>query len=341
MGVQISDLVKGQELEMEELVGKKVAVDAFNTIFQFLSIIRDRFTGEPLKDSEGRVTSHLSGIIYRFSNVLEAGVKPVMVFDGKPPPFKKTTIEQREERKQQAEKKWKEAVREGKAAIRYAQAASRFTPDMMESSKELLGYMGIPVLQAPSEGEAMCAALCREKTVDFAASQDYDSLLFGAPKLLRNISVSGRKKLPKQEVWIEVKPEIIELEKSLKQLGINREQLITIGLLVGTDYNDGVRGVGPKTALKLVREHKTLGRVLENVNWTDNIDAHEVFEWFMNPPTSERPEIVWERPKPDKIIKFMVEEHDFSRERIEKVVSRIEEATKKGSQASLGSWLKK
>lgn len=341
MGVQISGMVRGRELEMGELAGKKVAIDAFNTIFQFLSIIRDRFTGEPLKDSKGRVTSHLSGIMYRFSNMLEAGVRPAMVFDGVPPAFKKSTIREREERKQEAEKKWKEAVKKGEAAIKYAQAASRFTPEMVESSKELLGYMGIPVLQAPSEGEAMCAALCKDGVVDFAASQDYDSLLFGAPKLLRNISLSGRKKLPKQEVWIEVRPEIIELEKALRELGISREQLITIGLLIGTDYNYGVKGVGPKTALKLVKDHKTLDKVLENVDWTDEVDAHEIFNWFMNPPTSEKPKIIWGKPQPDKIMKFMVDEHDFSRERIEKVVARIEEATGKGAQASLGSWLKK
>lgn len=341
MGVQISGLIASRQLNMEELAGKKVAIDAFNTIFQFLSIIRDRLTGEPLKDSHGQVTSHLSGIMYRFSNVIEAGIKPVMVFDGKPPAFKRKTREEREQRKQEAEKKWKEAVAKGESAIKYAQAASRFTPDMMQSGKELLGYMGVPILQAPSEGEAMCAALCREKTVDFASSQDYDSLLFGAPKLLRNISVSGRKKLPKQEVWVEVKPEIIELDKALGELGINREQLITIGLLIGTDYNDGVMGVGPKTALKLVREHKTLDGVLKNVEWTDEIDAHELMEWFMNPPTIEKPKIVWGKPQPDKILKFMVDEHDFSRERIEKVVQRIEEAHGKGAQASLGGWLKK
>lgn len=341
MGVQISDLVRGQEFEMSQLAGKRVAIDAFNTIFQFLSIIRDRFTGEPLKDSRGRVTSHLSGIMYRFSNMLEAGVRPAMVFDGRPPAFKRGTVLEREERKKEAEKKWKEAVERGKPAMKYAQAASRMTPDIMESSKELLGYMGVPVLQAPSEGEAMCAVLCKDGVVDFASSQDYDSLLFGAPKLLRNISVSGRRKLPKQEVWVEVKPEIIELNKALKELGINREQLITMGLLIGTDYNDGVKGVGPKTALKLVREHKTLEKVLRNVEWTDDTDARDLMEWFMNPPSAVRPKMVWGKAQPEKIIKFMVDEHDFSRERIEKVVSRIEEAAGKGAQASLGSWLKK
>lgn len=341
MGVQISDMVHGREFDMADLAGKRVAIDAFNTIFQFISIIRDRFTGEPLKDSHGQVTSHLSGIMYRFSNMLEAGVKPVMVFDGKPPSFKRFTIEQREKRKQEAERKWKEAVDAGKPAIKYAQAATRFTPEMMASAKELLGYMGVPVLQAPSEGEAMCAVMCKDGVVDFASSQDYDSLLFGAPRLLRNISVSGRRKLPKQEVWVEVKPEVIELEKMLAELGIDREQLITMGLLIGTDYNRGVKGVGPKTALKLVREHKTLDGVLRHVEWTDEMDPHDLMGWFMSPPSIEKPKISWERPKRDKIVNFMVAEHDFSRERVEKVLDRIDEAAERGSQSSLGAWLKK
>lgn len=341
MGVQISGLIKSRELEMEELAGKKVAIDAYNTIHQFLSIIRDRFTGEPLRDREGRVTSHLSGLMYRFSNVLKAGIKPVMVFDGKPPEFKKNTIHEREKIKVAAEKKWKEAVEKGEAGYKYAQASSRMTEDILGSSKELLGYLGVPVLQAPSEGEAMCAALCKDGVVDYAASQDYDSLLFGSPRLVRNLSLSGRKKLPRQEVWVEVRPEILELEKVLKELGIDREQLVVIGMLIGTDYNGGVKGVGPKTALKLAKEHKTLEKVLENVEWTDDIDPRKVFDWFMNPPSVERPKIKWEKPMPDKIVKFMVEEHDFSRDRIEKVVSKLEETHEKGAQSSLGSWLKK
>lgn len=341
MGVQLSSLVQGKEIEIGELAGKRVAIDAFNTIFQFLSIIRDRFTGEPLKDSQGMVTSHLSGIMYRFSNILAAGVKPIMVFDGKPPPFKKFTIQERENRKQEAEKKWKSAVEKGESGMRYAQATSRMTPDILESSKELLGYMGVPVIQAPSEGEKLCAALCREKVVDFAASQDYDSLLFGAPKMLRNLSLSGRKKLPGKEVWVEVKPEVIELKKMLDDLGINREQLIIVGMLIGTDYNDGVKGVGPKTAMKIVKEHKKLETVLKNIEWTDKIDPQEVFQWFMNEEPTNQEKIIWEKVQPEKIMKFMVEEHDFSAERIQKVIDRIQEASSKGAQSSLGSWLKK
>ncbi|MBI4894639.1 MAG: flap endonuclease-1 [Candidatus Aenigmarchaeota archaeon] len=341
MGVQISGMVQGKEFEMADLAGKKVAIDAFNTCFQFISIIRDRFTGEPLRDSHGNVTSHLSGIMYRFSRMLEAGVRPVMVFDGKPPAFKRGTQMAREERKQAAEKKWKEAVEKGENGYKHAQATSRFTPQMVADAKEILGYMGVPVLQAPSEGEATCAAMCRSGVVDFASSQDYDSLLFGAPRLLRNVSVSGKRKLPNQEVWVEVRPEMLELESVLSELGITREQLVVMGMLIGTDYNDGVKGVGPKTALKLVKEHVTFDAVVEKTEWKEEADLQQVFDFFMDPVVLDRPEIEWGKPQPDRIMRFLADEHDFSRERVEKVVEKIMQNRSKGAQSSLGGWLKK
>lgn len=341
MGVQISSLIEARELEIQELAGKKVAIDAYNIIYQFLATIRDRFTGEPLKDSEGRVTSHLSGLIYRFSKTMEAGVKPIMVFDGKPPSFKMKTLMARKERKEAAMKKWEDAKKKGEAAYKYAQATTRMDQYIIESSKELLGYMGVPILQAPSEGEATCAEMCRGGLVDFSSSQDYDSLLFGSPKLIRNLSISGKRKLPGKETWVEVKPELIELEKALGNIGINREQLITMGLLIGTDYNDGVKGIGPKTALKMVKEHKTLDEVLKHVEWKDEMSAHDLFEWFMNPPVLKGPQVKWSSPQTDKIMKFMVEEHSFSRTRIENIMTRLNETSRRGAQSSLGNWLKK
>jgi flap endonuclease-1 len=263
MGVQLSKIVPSKEVELLELSGKKIAIDAYNTIYQFLSIIRDRMTGEPLRDSKGQITSHLSGLLYRTSNLVEVGIKPVFVFDGKPPELKKKTIEARKEAKEEAKKKWKEALEKGEKAITYAQAASHLTDEMVEESKELLNYMGIPWVQAPSEGEMQCAFMCKKKDVWASASQDFDSILVGSPKLIRNISITGKRKLPKKEVYIEIKPEIIELEKVLSTLGINQKQLIIVGILVGTDYNPGVKGIGPKRAIDLVKKYETLKKVLD------------------------------------------------------------------------------
>ena len=340
MGVNLRGIIEGKEVELSYLAGKKIAIDAYNTLYQFLSIIRDKMTGEPLRDSKGRITSHLSGIFYRTSNLLEAGIKPIFVFDGKPPEFKKRVIEEREKAKEEARKKWEEALEKGEKAITYAQAAAVLTDEMVNDAKVLLDAMGVPWLVAKSEGEAQCAFLCKKGEVDYSASQDYDSLLFNSPSLVRNLSITGKRKLPRKEAYIEIKPEIIELKEVLSSLGITKEQLIIIGMLVGTDYNKGIKGIGPKTALKIVKENKTLKKVLAQVKWEDEVDPEEIYNFFLNPPVNEKYKIEFKQPDREKIIKFMVDEHDFSLERVEKVIEKLQQAYSAGTQASLRGWLK-
>jgi len=343
MGVQISAIIPKTEVELQDLSGTKVAIDAYNILFQFLSIIRQRDTGEPLRDSKGRITSHLSGLFYRTIKLIDAGIKPIYVYDGKPPEFKKKTIEERELAREEARKKWKKAVKEGRKEdiMVYAQGALKVTDEMMVESKKLLDAMGVPSIQAPSEGEAQCALICKNEDADYSGSQDYDALMFSSPRLIRNLSITGKRKLPRQEAYIEIKPEIIELDKVLSILGITKEQLIILGLLVGTDYNpQGVKGVGPKTALKMVKEHKTLDKVLEQLEWKFNVDAIKIYEFFLNPPVTDKYKIEWKQPDKDKLMELMVEEHDFSHERIENAVDRLMESKREGTQSRLGEWLK-
>jgi flap endonuclease-1 len=344
MGVQISGIIPKEEIEISSLVSKKVAIDAYNTLYQFLSIIRQRDTGEPLKDSKGRITSHLSGLFHRTVNFLEAGIKPIYVYDGKPPEFKKITIEGRAESRREARLKWEEAVRKGKKEdiMVYAQSALKLTDEMMEWSKNILDAMGVPWIQAPSEGEAQCAFLCNNGDADYSASQDYDALMFSSPKLVRNLSITGKRKLPRKQTYIEIKPEVIELEKVLSILGITKKQLIILGILVGTDYNPkGIKGVGPKTGLKLVKKHKTLDKVLEKVEWAFDVDAEEIFNFFLNPPILEKYELEWKEPDRDKIMELMVEEHDFSRVRVENAIKKLMEIKREGTQSRLENWFKK
>ncbi len=340
MGVQISSIIPSKEIELADLSGRRIAIDAFNTIFQFLSIIRDRMTGEPLKDHQGNVTSHLSGLLYRTANLIEAGISPVFVFDGQYPEFKKKTIQERERIREEARKKWEEAVRKGEKAMKYAQAASQMNEEILKSSKEILELMGIPWIQSPSEGEAQCSYMCKKNDVFATGSQDFDGVLFGSPRLVRNLSVSGRKKLPGKEVYIEVKPQLIELKNVLQELNLTREQLIIIGLLIGTDYNEGVKGVGQKTALKLVREHKALDKLLTTVEFPGEIDIERVYNFFLNPPYTENYKLQPKEPDRDKLVKFMVDEHDFSQERMEKVVGKLQESYGKSKQSSLSGWVK-
>lgn len=340
MGIQISEIIPKKEVELADLSGKKIAIDAFNTIFQFLSIIRDRFTGEPLKDSKGRVTSHLSGLMYRTINFVEAGIKPIYVFDGEPPKLKRRTQEERQAIRTEAREKWKEALRKGEAAFKYAQAASQLTDEMLKDAKKLLELMGIPFLQAPSEGEAQCSFMTKKGDVFATGSQDHDSLLFGSPRLVKNLSIAGRKKMPNKEVYYELRPELIELKEVLQTLGINQKQLIMMGLLIGTDYNDGVKGFGPKRSLEIVKEEKTLEKVLKNVKWEEDVEPEEIMKLFLEPKVTEKYEMKWKPPQEEKLIKFMVDEHDFSRERVQKAIDKMQERFTSGTQSSLKGFVK-
>ncbi len=342
MGVQLKDIIEKREIEIEELSGKKIAIDAFNTLYQFLSIIRDRETGEPLKDSKGRITSHLSGLFYRTINLMEKGVKPVYVFDGEPPKFKEKTIEKRKEFKQEMMKRYEKALEEGDIEeIRIsAQATSVLTEEIVEYSKKLLDAMGVPWVQAPSEGEAQASYMCQKGLVYAAGSQDYDSLLFGSPRLVRNLSITGRRKLPRRNEYIEVKPEIIELDKLLSDLGITREQLIIVGMLIGTDFNPGIKGYGPKKALELVKKCGTLECVLKKVDWDgqfegEPIEAEDIMDFFLNPPVKDV-EIKFGKPDRERIMKILVDEFEFSEERVKKYIGLLEKS--KERQSSLSSW---
>ncbi len=334
MGADIGELLEREEVDMEYFSGKKIAIDAYNTLYQFLATIRQP-DGTPLRDSQGRITSHLSGILYRVSNMVEVGIKPIFVFDGKPPEFKRKEIERRRKIREEAEIKWKTAL-EIEEARKYAQQAVKVDEYIVESSKELLDLMGIPTVQAPSEGEAQASYMVKKGDADYTGSQDYDSLLFGPPRLARNLAITGKRKVPGKNVYIEVKPEIIDLEHNLKKLGITREQLIDIALLVGTDYNEGVEGIGVKKAYKYVKAYGNVFKVLRVLKVHTEEPIEKIREFFINPPVTDDYEIKFREPDVEGIIEFLCEEHDFSRERVEKAVEKLKGI--KSDQLTLDRW---
>lgn len=343
MGVKIAKFAPHREIGMAELAGKTLAVDAFNIMYQFLTTIRDRETGEPFSDSKGRVTSHLSGLFYRSINLMEQGASLIYVFDGKPPSFKEVTAAARSEVKKRAAVRLEKAVEAGEreAIQRWAAATSAVTPEMVDDAKRLLAAMGIPCVQAPSEAEAQAALMARKGDAWAVVSQDMDTLLFGAPRLVRNLSITGRRKLPGRAVWVKTSPELYELDRILKELGITRRQLVVMGLLTGTDYNpDGVKGIGPAKALKLVKKHKTLGRVMERVEWKSNITPESIHDFFMKPEVDEEYDVQQGEPDPEKIRMLLVDEHDFSAERVKSALKKLAEAKKTRAQKGLGEWAK-
>lgn len=340
MGVDLGSLAVKRRIEFDELAGKTVAVDAFNMIYQFLSIIRQR-DGTPLLDSKGRITSHLSGLFYRSVRLLEQDIKLIYVFDGKPPSWKSETVRDRQEIKIEARKKWEAALKEGRLddAKKFAQATSSLTQEMVEESKALLGSMGIPFVQAISEGEAEAAFLVMKGKANYVASQDYDSLLFGAPLLLRNLAVSGRRKLPGRERYVEVFPEVISLQETLDALGITRQKLIWIGLLVGTDFNSGVKGIGPKKGLKLAKECRSLRETYEKSGAAEDLALwEEIEEFFLRPDVSD---VAVKFGKMDKegVLKILCDEHGFSRERIGHAIDECSRAREeKTGQSKIEKW---
>ncbi len=341
MGLDLKALCNREKTNLESFSSKIVAIDAYNAIYQFLSIIRGP-DGLSLTDSRGRVTSHITGLFYRNVNFLSLGIKPVYVFDGKPPSLKSAEIERRKQIKKDATIKFEKALIEGKydEAKKYAQQTSILKDDMVEDSKRLLGLFGIPYIQAPSEGEATAANLTITGQAYASASQDFDSLLFGAKKLVRNFSNSGKRKLPNRNTTIEIEPEIIDLQKTLSDLGLTREQLVDVGILIGTDFNpNGFERIGPKTALKAIKEHGKLEAIPQIQEKLEEIDYNQIRQIFLQPKIANVTEIKFGEIDFTGIVNYLSSERSFSRERVETSINRLKKSIEKKSH-TLEQWFK-
>jgi len=232
------------------------------------------------------------------------------------------------------------------AARRYAMMSAKLTEEMVNDAKKLLEAMGIPYVQAPAEGEAQAACIAKKGDAWATASQDYDSLLFGSPRLVKNLTITGKRKLPGKDVYVEVYPEIIELQKLLEILKISHEQLIDIAILIGTDYNpDGIRGIGPKKAYQLIKQYGSLEKLPRALlGDEDPNELLKIKQYFLSPPVTVNYKIEWREPDPDKIKEVLVEEHDFSLDRVENAIERLKKAYResiKGGQVGLDAWFKR
>jgi len=274
---------------------------------------------------------------------MEMGIKAIYVFDGMPPTLKEAEIKRRSKIKEEAQVKYEHALSEGKTeeARTYAQMTSRLKDYMADDSKRLLRHMGVPWVQAPSEGEAQAAYLTKKGNADYCASQDFDSLLFGAPTLLRNLTISGRRKLPRKNVYIEVVPEIVEMARLLKEFGITHEQLVDIGILIGTDFNpDGVKGVGPKSALKLIKEHGNLEAAIPTVKSAEfPAEPRLIRDIFLHPKVTDNYSLNWREPDVEGVVEFLCSEKDFSEDRVRKALSKTIEGMKESKKkTTLEAW---
>lgn len=332
MGVALRDILNDYKTAVgwDSLAGI-AAIDAHNALYQFLSIIRQP-DGTPLMDREGRVTSHLSGILFRNVNFIEKGIKPVFVFDGAPPAFKQKTIEQRRSQRKEAGERWQEALERGdtEEAYKQARASSKIDDFVIASSRTLLGLMGIPCVEAPSEGEAQAAHMVISGDARYMVSQDYDTLLFGAPLLVRNLTVSGRRKIHGRTVTLN--PEKIILDEVTRGLKITREDLVKVAILVGTDFNSGAKGIGAKTALKIIQKQEFESVVMEKMPETD---YQSIMDFFLNPPVRSDYSLKWDPPDQDGILEMLCGTHDFSEERVKKALEGLGVTT---GQKTLDAW---
>lgn len=328
MGIAFKGLFVAKETSLESLSGKALAIDSYNMLYQFLTTIRSR-DGSLFTDSNGAVTSHLIGLFSRVSSFANAGLDMAFVFDGKPPHLKKQESERRKAVRAEAEQKYTEALKkqDTEEMKKFASRSSRLSRDMVEEAKKLIFAFGMPVVDAPSEGEAQAAYIVKKGHAYASVSQDFDSLVHGTPKLVRDLSLTGRRKQAGRLSYSLVAPQEIDLEENLSRLGISQDQLIALAMLVGTDYNPGgIKGIGPMNALKMVKMHKNnFDSLFDAVKWPDHFDFawEDVFSIIKDMPVTDDYRMEWHEPDAEEIRRILVDGHDFSEERVESTLSKL------------------
>ena len=341
MGLQLKELVIREEISIKDLKGKVLAIDSMNYLYQFLTTIRSA-DGTLLTDSQGRVTSHLIGLFNRTTALMEQGLKLVFVFDGKPPEIKQHTLEKRSLAKTQASLKLKQAEDLGQIdeMRKFASRTAVLNKEMITDAKKVIQALGLPIVQAPSEGEAQTAYLVKKNDAYASVSQDYDNLIFGCPVIIRNLSIVGRQKKTGKMGHKIVKPEIIYLKNTLDNLGISLKQLQVLAILIGTDYNPGgVKGIGPKNALKLVKKYQTDFESLFNeVNWSNlfpELNWRELIDIIQNIPVTDNYSLKWNKINEAEIIDLLVKEHNFNQENVISKLKKLEAEQQNLSQRGL------
>nr|XP_025843215.1 myelin regulatory factor isoform X7 [Vulpes vulpes] len=345
MGIQglaklIADVAPSaiRENDIKSYFGRKVAIDASMSIYQFLIAVRQG--GDVLQNEEGETTSHLMGMFYRTIRMMENGIKPVYVFDGKPPQLKSGELAKRSERRAEAEKQLQQAQAAGaeEEVEKFTKRLVKVTKQHNDECKHLLSLMGIPYLDAPSEAEASCAALVKAGKVYAAATEDMDCLTFGSPVLMRHLTASEAKKLPIQE---------FHLNRILQELGLNQEQFVDLCILLGSDYCESIRGIGPKRAVDLIQKHKSIEEIVRRLdpnkypvpeNWLHK----EAQQLFLEPEVldPESVELKWSEPNEEELVKFMCGEKQFSEERIRSGVRRLSKSRQGSTQGRLDDFFK-
>jgi flap endonuclease-1 len=324
MGVLLTPIVVKHPFDLQSMRERWLALDGNGELYQFLALIRLR-DGTPLRDHAGRVTSHLAGLFYRATRLIaDYGARLVYVFDGTPPPLKRAELDRRRAIRQRYDQEAAEARATGDLARAYSKSTmtSRLSREMVDEAVELLRLLGLPTVQAPSEGEAQAAHMARTGSAWAAASKDYDALLFGTPRLVRFLTISGREFLPSAGTFRAITPEIIDLERMLDVLAITREQLVDLAILVGTDFNGGIKGVGPKKALALVRRHGAIEQMPPDIREQVEVVAPQIRALYLTPDVTDTGSLELRRCDADGVVRFLCEDRAFSEARVRSALER-------------------
>jgi len=322
LGLQLGVLAKqfglGRLISPDKLRGKIIVVDALVTMYQMLATIRGP-DGYFLVDSKGRITSHLVGIFNRECRLMSMGIRSVYVFDGPPLEIKLRVLRKRREEKEKFYSQFLEAVRRGDVdkAIKLGKRAMFITDEMVRQTKRLLELLGIPIIQAPHDAEAQAAYIVRRGDAYAVTTRDWDALVYGASRIIMHWKIIHDPYLPAK---------LYTLDEFLEKLKLTREQLVDLAILLGTDFNPGgFKRIGPKTAYKLIKTYKSLDNLLRygKIRWVWDVDPDEIRRIFLNPPVIDSYEIKFEEPDEEELISFLVEEHNFSPQRVKE---RLREA---------------
>ncbi|MFB6082327.1 MAG: flap endonuclease-1 [Halanaeroarchaeum sp.] len=314
-----------EEVAFDDLDGTVVAVDAHNWLYRYLTVTV-KFTGQSVyTTADGEEVANLIGIVQGLPKFFEHDLSPVFVFDGGVTDLKSAEIEQRREAKEAAAEKMAEAEEAGDRieAARLESRTQRLTDTIQTTTRELLDLLDVPYVDAPAEGEAQAAYMAREDdAVDYAGSEDYDTLLLGAPVTLRKLTTRGN-------------PERMDFERTLEKHDVTWEQLVDVAILIGTDFNEGLTGYGPKTALSAVKEHGDLMAVLDDEGATIE-NAEQIRELFLDPEVTDDYDVDLDiAPKVDEAKAYVTEEWGIPLEEVERGFQRIEESV---TQTGLDRW---
>jgi len=340
MGVALKELIAGNEIDIKSLAGKVICVDSFLLLYQFLTTIRQA-DGQYFTDSKGNITSHLIGLTSRIPKLIQHDLKLVFVFDGKAPELKAKEREKRRENKQEAEAKYKIAMEKKDFAEmkKYASRNVKITEEILTETKNLIRAFGLPVIEAPSEGEAQAAYMVQKGDAYAVSTQDADALVVGGNRVIKNLSLLGKHKRVNKLDYQTYKPELIELHDVLNGLGIDHEQFMLMSILVGTDFNPGgIKGIGPKNALKLVKEFSSKEALISHLEDKIEFDFEEVYTTLKNIPVTDDYTLEWKSVNVDQITELLTK-RDFSEERINRLLTQMQDYAEEKKQTSLSAFM--